>query len=275
VNAGVAISLLQLWLDAQVGSSTAPYVTPTLPEVSGYGGVLSFGAQYRLTPRLNLSARAALAVMRVEQPAGALYDEAAWANPELGLGFEQPLVTSKAWSLGLSSRLALGLPLAEHDSEASQLEGRALTLANAFVGFGEPELFTPGVLPATPATALWFRAQRWELFAGLKVPLLFRVSNASLPTDVTRHAFGVTPVLDLGARFRALRWLTLGFEPRLTWRARAPIADRGGALQPLLAASAELHVLDAMSVRTSVQAPIAGPLGGSTLAFTLSLLARF
>lgn len=275
MNAGIALGLIQLSLDSHVGTSTAPYVTEAFPEVSGYGVVVQLGAQLRLGPRLSLGSRAALALMRVEQPAGALYAEAAWANPELSLAFDQPLLRREKWELRLLPRFAVGLPLAEHASRASQLEGRALTLANAFEGFGEPELFTPGVLPITPSARLELRTEAWCFDLTLKVPLLFRVADASLPGDSDEHALGVVPVVDLALRFQPWRWVAFGLGPRLSWRALAPVDDHRGSLQPLLAASAAFRPADAFSVAVSLRLPIAGPLGGSTVAGGLELGAQF
>jgi len=222
-----------------------------------------------------LGARAAVALMRVEQPAGAVYDEAAWGSPELAIGFEQPLAASKRWVLHLSSQLAVGLPLAEHGSEASQLEGRALALANAFEGFGEPELFTPGVVPLTPATSLDLRGDRLHFSARLKLPLLLRVGDASLPAEAGARTVGFTPVLDSSVRLRALEWLSVGVDSRLTWRAILPVDDGRGTLQPRVGGTLRLEPTEAWSVEASLHAPLAGPLGGSTLTFGLFGFARF
>lgn len=273
--AAVALKLVQLSLDSQIGTSSAPYVTSEFPKVRGYGAVVRVGAEYRLTPNLELGARAAVALMRVEQPAGALYAEAAWANPELSIEVLHPLLTDDDTELSLSPRLAVGLPLAEHESVQSQLEGRALALANAFEGFGEPELFTPGVLPVTPSVRLRLCDERWRFMATVKVPVLFRVSEASLPPESGTRSVGFLPVLELSARFQPWRWFALGLSPRLSWRALPPWRDHQGTVQPLLGATAEFQLRAAMVVAVVIRAPIAGPLGGSTLAGGLQIGASF
>jgi hypothetical protein len=275
VITALALALVQLSLDSQLGTSRAPYVTTALPQVSGYGAVFELDAQWWLRPRLHVGGRAALALLRIEQPAGALYAEAAWANPELNIALEQPLVDERGWALRLSPQLAVGLPLAEHDSVASQLEGRALVLANAFQGFGEPELFTPGVLPVTPSASIELQSARWCFAFALKTPLLLRVTDASLPAESDARAFGFVPVLDATARFQPWRWLALGLGPRLTWRALPPVDDHGAPLQPFISASAEFYLAGAVSAALSLSAPFGGPLGGSTLAGGLRLGARF
>lgn len=275
MSASLALAVLQLSLDSQIGTSTAPYVTRAFPEVSGYGVVVELGARYWPTPRISVGGRGALALMRIEQPAGALYAEAAWANPELNLALEQPLLEHDQWKLSLTSGWAIGLPFAEHDSRASQLEERALALANAFEGFAEPELFTPGVLPITPSVRLELRDARWRFDLSLKLPLLFRISDASLPADSERHAFGFVPVVDCGLGVQPWRWFSFAVRPTLTWRALSPVEDRGGALQPLLAASAVFRLASGLDVAISLRAPIAGPLGGSTMAGGIRLGAQF
>ncbi len=270
-----AAALLQLSLGSQLGTSTSPLFTTAFPEVRGYGAVVELEGKVRLSPRVDVGSRVALALMRVQQPAGALYGEAAWANPELSVGFEQVLVAAERWTLRLAPRLALGLPLAEHGSRASQLEGRALVLADAFEGFAQPELFTPGIVALTPSARIELGHGPWRFEVKLKLPLLLRVSDASLPEDSAARAFGVVPVLDWGAWAQPWRWLTLGLAPRLTWRARAPVDDRRGALQPLVAASAGLHLPRGLDAAFMLQAPVAGPLGGGTIAGGLRLSACF
>ena len=110
-----------LWVDGRVGQSTAPYVTSAFPSASGYGGFLVLGAQLRVAERWQLGLRAPLVLMRVEQPAGALYGEAAWANPELTVTLVRPWLEHDGWRSTFAAGLALGAPVAEHDS--AQLAG--------------------------------------------------------------------------------------------------------------------------------------------------------
>lgn len=274
MSAPIVLAQVLLSLDSQLGTSSSPYLPGAFPETSGYGSVLRFDAKVRLGSKLRIGGRAALALMRVEQPAGAFYAEAAWGNPELSAGLEQALWTRGKWTLVLAPQLAVGIPLAEHDSQVSQLEGRALALADAFEGLSQPELFTPGVLPLTPAAQLELADPRWRFTAALKLPVLLRVSNANLPSESEPRAFGLVPVLELGVRFQAWRWLALGLGPRLAWRALPPVSGQAAALQPLACVSTQFHFLD-IDAALKLRAPVAGPLGGSTIAGGLELQASF
>ena len=89
------------------------------------------------TAQLKAGARLPLVLARIEQPAGVLYAEAAWGNPEPNLTFERPLRAPGELRLRGETRLAVGLPLAEDDTRTSQLEGRALALANALRELGD------------------------------------------------------------------------------------------------------------------------------------------
>jgi hypothetical protein len=251
-------------LEGRVGQTTAPYVTSAFPRTSGYGGFLVASADLRVARSWHLGLRAPLVLMRVEQPAGALYAEAAWGNPELSASFEYPWHESDGRSLAVVAGLSAGIPVAEHDP--AQLAGRALVLAQALEGFSEPGLFTPGVLPLTPAASLRWKSQRWLASAGLRLPLLFRLSEADLPEESDARALGFTPVATVDVAFRVWNWLSLAAAPRLTIRAVAPVDDHAGVVQLLAAGRAELHLHEALTVSLLFQAPVGGPLGGTTAA---------
>jgi hypothetical protein len=259
----------EVMVDARIGQSTAPYSTAAFPETSGYGAVLIGAARYRKAERWQLGLRVPLVLMRIEQPAGALYAEAAWANPELSVALERPWLELDGWRLSLQTSLAVGVPLAQHDS--AQLAGRALRLANALEGFSEPGLYTPGVLPLTPAGRVGLQSPRWKVAASLALPLLFRVSNADLPAESEPRSFALTPIIGLDARLRVLRWLWVGIAPRLTVQAVPPVEDHAAPLQLLAAGHVDANLGEHLSVSALLQAPIAGPLGGSTISSGLRL----
>ena len=264
---------VEITLDDRVGQSTAPYFTSAFPKTRGYGASFILGGRLDLAENWWVGLRAPLALMRVEQPAGALYAEAAWGNPELSAGLERPWLDRDGWALTLGARLAAGAPLAEHD--AAQLAGRALRIADALDGFSEPALFTPGVLPVTPGSSLTLTSPRWKLSAALAVPLLFRVSNADLPRESNPHSFGLFSVVTLEAQLRVLRWLSVACAPRFTARAIAPVDDDSARVQFLAAGRADFHLSDHLLLSALLQAPIGGSLGGSTAAGGLSLRAEF
>jgi hypothetical protein len=255
---------LQLAVSARAGTSTGPYVTSAFPETTAYGVALTLRARLLLTQKLSLGLRVPLVLARVEQPAGALFAEAAWGNPELDVQWELLRFEREGWTLDFASRLALGAPLAEHD--AAQLAGRALAFADALEGYGEPELFTPGVVPITPSGLLLLSSRRWRFGATVKLPVLARVSAASLPTTSDARGLGFVPVAELSARWQWLRWLAVGAASRLTVRAVAPVDDHAAAAQLLATGQVELRLASATSAAVVFQAPVAGPLGGATFA---------
>lgn len=265
---------VEVALDGRMGQSTAPYVTEAFPTTSGYGGWLAISGRFRVAERFRLGLRAPLVLMRVEQPAGALYAEAAWANPELSASFDWPWLEQPDWSVSPSLSLAIGAPLAEHDP--AQLAGRALRLANAFEGFSEPALFTPGILPVTAGSSLTWEHARWKLTGALAVPLLCRVSDADLPTEAEPRSFALSAVVNIEARLRVLRWLSVAVSPRLTWSALAPTErEPASALQPLVAGRADFQVAQRLSLSAQLQAPLGGSLGGETVAGGFTLQSAF
>jgi hypothetical protein len=263
----------QVAADARAGTSTGPYVTAAFPETTAYGATVTLRGRLRWTRRFSVGLRVPLVLARLEQPAGALYAEAAWGNPELYGAFDLLRSEQGGWTLDLTTSLALGAPLAEHDS--AQLAGRVLSFADALEGFGEPELFTPGVLPVTPAAHLLLSSGSWRFGASLKLPLLTRVSDASLPSDSATRPLGFVPVGELSARRQLLPWLAVTAAPRLTVRAVSPVDDHASPLQLLVIGQAEFQLGAALSAAAVFQAPLGGALGGSTLAGGLTFLATF
>jgi hypothetical protein len=263
----------EVGIEGRFGQSTAPYSTSAFRSTSGYGGFLLLGARLQLARRWQLGLRVPLVLMRVEQPAGALYAEAAWANPELDASLNLSWLERDGWALAFVPGLAIGLPLAEHDS--AQLAGRALRLGNALEGFSEPGLFTPGVLPLTPTGQLTLESLRWRFSASLSLPLLWRVSNADLPPEAKPRSLGVTPVAALEARLRILAWLTVAVTPRLTAQAIAPADDGAASWQLLAAGRAEFRLGEHVALSALVQAPVGGPLGGSTGAAGVAAIGMF
>jgi hypothetical protein len=263
----------QVVAEARAGTSTGPYVTEAFPETTAYGTSLALGGRFRWDRRGSLGLRVPLVLARLEQPAGALYAEAAWGNPELSGAFDVFRRDQDDWTLDLTAGVAVGVPLAEH--ERAQLAGRVLSFADALEGFGEPELFTPGVLPFTPRGRLLLSSRRWRFGASLKLPLLARVTDASLPADSATRALGFVPVAELSARLQLLTWLAVSAAPRLTVRAVSPVDDHAPPLQLLAIGRVELRLGAATSAAVVFQAPVAGALGGSTLAGGVTLRTGF
>ena len=169
--------------------------------------------------------------------------------------------------------LAMGAPLAEHD--VAHLAGRALRLADALEGFSEPGLYTPGVVSISPTATFSAEKSGWKLSAAVRVPLLFRVSDADLSSDAPARRFGVVPIASLELQRRLLRWLSLAAAPRLTALTFAPVDERGAAVQVLAAGRADARLGEHLTVSALLQAPLGRPLGGSTVAGGLRLAATF
>lgn len=273
VRAEPAHQLLEVELDGRMGQSTAPYFTSAFPSTSGYGGFLIARANARIAERWQLGLRAPLVLMRVEQPAGALYAEAAWGNPELSAGIELPWHERAGFQLAFGAGLAVGVPLAEHD--AGQVAGRALLLADALEGLSEPGLFTPGMIPIIPSASLRAESRRWLFSASLRAPSLLRVSTADVPAASDPRAFAFVPVATLTAKVRVWRWLSMAVAPRLTVRALAPVDDGQQTVQLLAVGRAEFRLSEHISLAALGQAPVGGPLGGSTGAGGLALRGQF
>jgi len=264
---------LAVSLDAHLGRSTAPYSTPAFPRTSGYGASLVLGARFELASRFELGLRVPLVLMRVEQPAGALYAEAAWGNLELNVSLQRTWIERPDWRSFLGASLAVGVPTAEHDP--AQLAGRALRLADAFEGFSEPALYTPGMVPLTTTGSLTLQSLPFRLVAALSLPLLVRVSDADLPPESQTRPLGFVPVFRVEAKWRVARWLSLAATPRVAVLAIAPVEDHGSVVQLLAAGQAEFQIAPRFRVATLFQAPLAGSLAGSTLAGGLRLEGSF
>jgi hypothetical protein len=114
-------------------------------------------------------------------------------------------------------------------------------------------------------------SQRWLFRASLRLPVLFRVSKADLPAESEPRSVGVTPVATLEAELHVWRWLSIAATPRLTIRALAPADDHLGQVQLLAAGRVDFNVLERFSLSALVQAPVGGPLGGSTIAGGIAL----
>jgi len=263
----------ELLLDSRVGQSTAPYVTRAFPRASGYGAWLLAAGRYQIVPQLELSLRVPLVLMRVEQPAGALYAEAAWGNPELNASYWHPWLQPGDWHLRFGAGFAVGVPLAEHDP--AQLAGRALRLANALEGSSEPSLFTPGILPLSPSGSLVLQNANWKLSASLVLPFLFRLSDADLPAESRPRRVGLSTVSSLEVEWRATRWLALAAAPRLTVELAPSAEDHASSCQLLASGRADAHLGPHLTLSALLQAPVGGPLGGSTAAGGLRLMTAF
>jgi hypothetical protein len=263
-----AVGAAGLSLRVRAGVTTAPFATVAFPETSGHGMIVMMSGYGRALPGTWIGARVPIALMSVRQPAGSYVDEAAWGNPELYLEREWLRQDGSAVSIAARTRLAVGLPWAEHGSRAGLMENRALAMADALEGFRDRELFLPGFVPLGMAGQLTLSTTRWVFGAHAKLPLFFRVSDADLSPSTETRALGVTPVFGLRAQAWVSSRLGLSLDGHAVFNARAPRVDRGegSGVQPSLQPSLLWRVAAGRLAGADLLVPVGGPLGGSTVA---------
>jgi len=261
---------------AYFGVAAGPFDARALSEAKGQALSSVSEAWYRLHGEAWIGVRVPLVLASVRQPAGSYLDEAAWGNPELRLARRFTLVRNAKLTLRLTLGAGVGVPLAEH--APSLMPNRALALANAMQGFAEPELFTPGELPLTPFGELDYASGSFRALALLKVPALFRVSDADLPdAESNPRPFALTPVFSLEARYSLTRHFGFALATQLTWDA-LPASEHVRsvpALQLMLRGSPYFELGRSGALFVDLQAPIAGLLGGNTVAFGLRASLQF
>lgn len=261
-------------LSSRVGLVKAPFVTAVFPEVSGFGLLLMGDVGVRISALDWLSLRLPLGIVRLDFPARAQVAETALGNLELAL--EHPVQLRPSTRLWLQA--ALLVPSAQQGRTNSLLDNRALALANALNAGQDSALLTPGVTGVRLAASVEHSLRPFEFRASLDLPLLVRVSDASLPLGTETHTLGLVPALEL----RAAWWMTASFGASLgaglvtePWRVQEPARERDRArrLQPLVepALHAQLGKHVALALEGCV--PVGGSLGGE--AWSLGLQARF
>jgi hypothetical protein len=261
---------------ATFGIAGAPFEVRTLPEAKGQAFSFVSDAWYQLRAEWWLGLRLPFVAASVRQPAGSYLDESAWGNPELRVAQRLTLVQQLDLTLWLTMGGGVGLPLAEH--EPSLMPNRALAIANATQGFAERELFTPGMLPVAPFAELECGSGAFRALAMLKVPALFRVSDADLPaTESNPHRFALTPVLTFEARYVFTRHFGVALASQATLEAIPPSEPvrRVSLLQVMLRGSSFFELGQRGALFVDLQAPIAGALGGSTLALGVRAAVQF
>jgi len=252
---------------AHLAVASAPFDVRTLSEAKGQALSFVTDAWYELQRETWLGLRLPLVAASVRQPAGSYLDETAWGNPELRLARRFSLNRRSETALELTLGGGVGIPLAEHDR--SLMPNRALAIANAGEGFAEPELFTPGALPLTPFVRLDYTSRGFRALTLLKLPALFRVSDADLPAIQSEpHAFALSSVLALEAGYNFTRRLGLALAAQLAVEVLPPSDHVRSvpAWQLMLRGSPYFELGERITVLIDVQAPVGGALGGTTFA---------
>lgn len=258
----------------RAGLVKAPFVTTAFPEASGFGMVLTGDAAVRLSALDWLRLRLPLSITRIDFPARAQVSETAFGNLELGL--EHPLELQPATRLWLVA--ALLAPTAQHGPENSLLQNRALALGDALNGGKDSGLLTPGVTGLRVAASVEHAWHNFEFRGSLGLPLLLRVSDASLPKETKTHPVGLLPALELKAAW----WMTSSFGASLAaglvaqaWRVEEPTLERDRArrVQPLLEPALHAQLGKHVTLALDGSVPVAGNLGGN--AWSVGLHGRF
>jgi hypothetical protein len=231
--------------------------------VSGFGTVLTGAAAVRVSSMSWLRLRLPICFVRLDFPAGAQVTETALGNLELGLSHRLEVRPSTRFGF-LAAFLA---PSAEHGSDTALLGNRALALGSALNGGKDSPLLTPGVSGLRLGASVEHSQRPFEFRASLDLPLLVRLSDASLPEETQTHSMGILPALDLRAAFWITSWLgaSLGggliMEPL---RVQEPVLerDRERRLQVVVEPGLHARLGQRVALGLDASAPVGGNLGG-------------
>jgi hypothetical protein len=260
-------------LDNRTGLAEAPFVTTAFPEVSGFANVLTPAAAVHFATIGWLRARLPISAVRLDFPAGAQLGEAAIGNLELALehGFE----FHRSTRVGLLG--AFLAPTANHGSEASLLNNRALALASALSGNKDSFLLTPGATGLRLGASIEHWHEPFQFRASVDVPVLIRISDASLPQETETHTLGLTPALELEAAWWVTQWFAASLGAGLVAEAvrlqePARESDQNRRVQPRLNPGLNFRLGQRFSLALDVIVPVSGALGGQ--AWSLGLGGR-
>ncbi len=251
---------------AHFGVTTAPFDVTTLREAKGHAFLLLAGARYALSSRLALELRAPLVLGSVAQPAGSYVDASAWGNPQLGARYRLVQRVSADASLTLSTMLEIGAPVASHADDLQP--NRLLAIADAIEGRGNPERFTPGVLPLTPSAALRYIAGKWSVDSELRFPVLVRLSDADLPrAGADTKPLGLATVLGVEGRYRLSHRFSVAAAAHLALDVAPAVArlPQRWRVQDFERLSLHVHFGASSSLVVDLQTAVAGDLGGNTV----------
>jgi hypothetical protein len=267
-------------VELRIGSVAAPFYTEALPETTSeftQARSMILAGSYRLAPALWIGGRLPAAPSTVRQPAGSYSDEKAFGNPELNADWLAPPISLGAQVVHLVLRGAVGVPLAEHGSRTSLLQNRVVALSDALDGWRNPELYEPGVIPVTVSTRAHIEPRPWGAEAGVKLPVLIRIHDASLPDDAAPNPVGVEPHLEARALFAPRDWFTAELGGYLAIQvvpavAPAERSERAGRLQPGIEPGLRFRTVGGVSLSARFTSALGGPLAGT---YAIGLAASF
>ncbi len=254
---------LSLSLSNRAGIAEAPFVTTAFPLVSGFGMVLTGTAAVELSSVGWLRFRLPISFAWLDYPAGAQVLETALGNLELGL--EHPFDASPATRAFLLA--AILAPSAEHGSKTALLDNRALALGSALSGGQDSPLLTPGVTGLRLGASVEHSERPFEFRASLDVPLLLRISDASLPDESETHPIGILPAVDLEAAWWITSWFGASLGGALITeplRVQEPALerDRNQRLQPVVEPGLHFQLGQHIALGLDGSVPVGGALGG-------------
>ena len=238
------------------------------------GMVLTGAAAVRLSSIGWLRLKMPVSFVRLDFPARAQVAETALGNLELGL--EHPVQLRPSTRLGLLA--AFVAPSAEHGSQVALLNNRVLALGSALNGGKDSTLLTPGVTGLRLGAGVEHSLPPFGFRASLDVPLLVRVSDATLPEATETHPIGILPAIELKASWWITSWFGASLGASLITeplRVQEPALerDRKQRLQPVVEPGLHVQLGEHVTLGLDGSVPVGGSLGGN--AWSIGTHARF
>lgn len=229
------------WTSLRAGVVEARYPSATLGEVrseAGQARLFRLGAAARVARNAWVGAHVAYVWAGVEQPAGSYRAANVWGNPILFATLSQrDVAPAIGATIDGDLSLSLGVPVAaERGAPYEQLDRRALAIADALEGMTNPEIFTPNVFPMAWGGTLVLPTRYLQLSLGLELPLLLRLSDATIPDGASSSAVGFIPNGHVHAAAWPWTWFGLSLGATLAWPVAEPVylSSRTGDPQVML-----------------------------------------
>lgn len=254
---------VSLSLTNRAGLVQAPFGTSAFPKVSGFADLLTFTGAVQVAPVGWLRPRLPLGLVRLDFPAGAQVSKTTLGNVELAI--EHRLELRRTTRVELLA--ALLVPSAQHGPRMALLDNRALALSSALNGGKDASLLTPGVTGLRVGVSVEHWVKPFALRASLELPLLVRVSEASLPVDARTHPVGMLPALELRAAWWATAWFGASLGGALVtepWRVQEPARerDRNRRAQPMVELGLHFQIGKHVTLGLEGSVAVGGNLGG-------------
>jgi hypothetical protein len=270
-------------VELRVGEAAAPFYTEALPETSSeftQARSMILAGSYRLWSDLWVGGRLPAAPSTVRQPAGSYSDEKAFGNPEVNADWIPPsLFLGGSRMVRLTVRGAVGLPLAQHGTPSSLLQNRVVALSGALDGWRNPELYEPGVVPVTLSGLALLEPRPWGAELAAKLPVLVRITDASLPDEADTNPVGLEPHIEARGLFAPVDWFTAELGAHLAVQAVPAVApaersERDGRLQAGIEPGLRFQPGGGVTLTTRFSAALGGPLAGTYAIGLAAAIAR-